>query len=60
MMNPIQLMQQFRQFRGNWMKQNPGANPQQMVQQLLNSGKMTQQQFEQLRNMANQFTGMNM
>ena len=60
MMNPLQFMQQFTQFRDTWMKQNPGANPQQAVQQLLNEGKMSQQQFEQLRNMANSFTGMNL
>ncbi len=35
----------------------PGAmqNPQQAVQELLNSGKMSQQQFEQLRQTAIQF-----
>lgn len=35
----------------------PGAmqNPQQAVQQLLNSGRMSQQQFNSLRNMAMQF-----
>jgi len=60
MMNPMQLMQQFSQFQKNWQSQNPGMNPQQAVQNLLNSGKMSQQQFEQLRNMANKFTGINM
>ena len=59
-MNLFQIMQQFAQFRQNWLKQNPVGNPQQMVQQLLNSGKMSQQQFEQFRNMANSFTGMHM
>ena len=34
-------------------------NPQQKVQELLNSGQMSQQQFEQLRQMANQITGKN-
>ena len=60
MMNPNQLMQQFSQFKANWQRQNPGANPQQAVQQLLNSGKMSQQQFEQFRNVANNITGMNL
>lgn len=56
-MNPMQLMQQFQQFRQNFMQQNPNANPQAMVQQLLNSGRMSQQQFEQFRKMANMLTG---
>lgn len=60
MMNPMQMMQKFQQFRQNWLKQNPNMPPQQAVQNLLNSGKMSQQQFEQFRNMANMFTGMKM
>lgn len=60
MINPMQIMQQFNQFRQNWLQQNPNVSPQQAVQNLLNSGKMSQQQFEQYRNMANQFTGMKM
>lgn len=59
-MNPMQMMQQFQQFRDNWMKQNPNKSPQQAVQELLNSGKMSQQQFEQFRNMANSIMGMKM
>lgn len=58
--NPLQLMQQFNQFRQNWLKQNPNISPQQAVQNLLNSGKMSQQQFEQFRNIANGFSGMKM
>ncbi len=60
MMNPMQIMQQFNQFRQNWLQQNPNTSPQQAVQQLLNSGKMSQQQFEQFRNMANSLTGLKM
>ena len=60
MMNPMQIMQQFNQFRQNWLQQNPNTSPQQAVQQLLNSGKMSQQQFEQFRNMANSITGLKM
>ena len=60
MMNPMQMMQQFNQFRDNWLKQNPNKSPQQAVQELLNSGKMSQQQFEQFRNMANSIMGMKM
>ena len=60
MMNPMQMMQQFQQFRQNWLQQNPNKSPQQAVQELLNSGKMSQQQFEQFRNMANSIMGMKM
>lgn len=48
---------QFAQFQQNLSSQ--GINPQQKVQELLNSGQMSQQQFEQLRQMANQITGKN-
>ncbi len=37
-----------------------GLDPQMMVQQLLNSGKMSQAQFNQLRDMANAITGRRM
>ena len=50
-----QLRQQFETFARNF--QQSGQNPQQMVQQLLNSGQMTQDQFNRLRDMANQITG---
>ena len=59
-MNPLQMMQQFQQFRQNWLQQNPNTSPQQAVQQLLNSGQMSQQQFEQFRKIANGFSGMKM
>lgn len=48
---------QFNLFQQN--VQNQGINPQQKVQELLNSGQMSQQQFEQIRQMANQITGKN-
>ena len=54
--NMNSLQQQFSQFS----QQFQGAqnfNPQEMVQQKLASGEMTQQQFEQLRAMANQLMG---
>lgn len=44
------MIQQFNRFRRNFQ-----GDPQQQVQQLLNSGKMTQQQFNQLAGLANQF-----
>ena len=54
---PLGFMNQFNQFRQN-LQQN-GINPQQQVQQLLNSGQMTQEQFNQYRDIANQITGRN-
>ena len=48
--NPMQMMQQFAQFR----RMMQGRNPQQMVQNLLSSGQMTQAQFEQLKQQANE------
>lgn len=50
MQNVLQRFQQFRQtFTGN---------PQQQVQQLLNSGKITQQQYQQAYQMAQQLQRM--
>ena len=48
MSGPMQMMQQFAQFR----RMMQGRNPQQMVQNLLSSGQMTQAQFEQLKQQA--------
>ena len=63
MFNPIQMfgnmqnmMAQFNQFRQQIQQQ--GINPQQQVMELLKSGKMSQQQFEQLKQMANMFSNM--
>lgn len=50
MTNLIGQLNQFRnQFRGD---------PRQTVQELLNSGRMSQEQFNQYRNMANQIQQM--
>ena len=54
--NPQQFKAQFDNFARNF--QQGGQNPQQVVQQLLNSGQMSQSQFNQLRNIANQITGL--
>ena len=51
MINPMQIMGQVKQFRENMLRQNPNMNPQEMVNQIVSSGKVTQQQFEQARNM---------
>lgn len=45
-----QMMQQFQQFRQNFQ-----GDPKQEVQKLLQSGKMSQQQLNQLQAMAQQF-----
>lgn len=47
------MMSQFQKF-----KQNYSGNPREQVQQLLDSGQMTQEQFNQLSNMATQFQQM--
>lgn len=46
---PMQMAQQFAQFK----RIMQGRNPQQMVQNLLSSGQMSQAQFEQLKQQAN-------
>ena len=48
--NFTQMIQQFNQFKNNFQ-----GNPQQEVQKLLQSGKMTQSQLNQLQDMAKQF-----
>ena len=53
--NPQQFKAQFENFARNFMQ--GGQNPEQVVRQLLNSGQMTQDQFNHLRTIANQITG---
>ena len=48
--NPFAIMQQFQQFKANFQ-----GDPKQKVQDLLNSGQMSQQQFNYLSNLAQQF-----
>ena len=50
--NPFALIQQFQEFKKNFK-----GDPRQKVQDLLNSGKMTQDQLEYLENAARQFQG---
>ena len=50
--NPNMLMQ-FAQFANSFR-----GNPQQMIQQMLNSGQISQQQYQQAVQMANQFSQM--
>ena len=47
--NPMQMLQQFGEFK----RQMHGKDPQKIVNSLLQSGKMSQQQFEQLKQQAN-------
>lgn len=50
MNNPLNMIQQFQNFVSDFRKTN--QDPRQAVQELLNSGKMTQQQYNELSNMA--------
>lgn len=64
-MNPMQLIQMAQQLQGNPMQflaqrgiqipANIANNPQAIIQQMLNSGRVTQQQYDQARQMAAQF-----
>ena len=47
--NMGQLLKNFEQFKAQF-----SGNPQQMVQQLISSGKMSQAQYNQLAQLANQ------
>ena len=48
--NAMNAMRKFQQFRANFR-----GDPRQEVQRLLDSGQMTQEQFNQLHSMASQF-----
>lgn len=50
--NPFALIQRFQEFKKNFK-----GDPRQQVQDLLNSGKMTQDQLEYLENTARQLQG---
>lgn len=51
--NPMQMMTQFPQF----MRQMQGQNPQQILDQMLQSGRVNQQQLNQAQQMAQQMQG---
>lgn len=51
--NMMQLMQQFQQFANNFK-----GNPEQRLQEMLNSGQMSQQQYNQCSQLAQQFQNM--
>lgn len=48
--NSMNMLQQFQNFVSNFQKMN--QDPRQAVQELLNSGKMTQQQYNKLSDIA--------
>lgn len=48
--NPIEMLKQFNEFK----RTMQGKNPQKIVMDLLNSGRMSQQQFELLKQQAQQ------
>lgn len=48
--NPIEMLKQFNEFK----KTMQGKDPQKIVMDLLNSGRMSQQQFELLKQQAQQ------
>ncbi len=50
---PMQMIQQFMQF-----KQNYKGNPKEEVQKMLQSGRISQQQLNQVQQMAGQFQHM--
>ena len=58
---PMQaFMKNFQTFYQNFRQQNGNISPQQMVQNLMNQGKMSQEQFNRFRDLANKITGMSM
>lgn len=63
-MNPIfQMFGNFQNFQNQFstfQQQMNGVDPRQKVQDLLNSGQMSQEQFNTLRILANQITGKHM
>lgn len=50
---PMNMMQAFQQFR----QQNQGKNPNEMIQQMLSSGRINQSQLNQAQQMAQQMHG---
>lgn len=54
MNNPMQLLQQIQQLK----RQMGNINPNQYIQQMLNSGKITQEQYNNAVKQAEQLRGM--
>ena len=56
--SPFDLQNKFNQFVQDY-KTQWNQDPKERVQQLLDSGKMTKEQYDKLREMANKFLGTN-
>ena len=54
----LQNPQMFRQKLDDFIRQQVGQDPQQIIRQLLSTGQMTQAQYNEYRNVANQLLGM--
>ena len=52
--SPMNMVQQFQRFR----QEMKGKNPQEEINKLLQSGKISQQQLNQAQQMAQQFKGL--
>lgn len=52
--SPMNMVQQFQRFR----QEMQGKNPQEEINKLLQSGKISQQQLNQAQQMAQQFKGL--
>lgn len=52
-MNPMQMISEFNKFRANFQ-----GDPKAEVEKLVSSGRISQQQLNQLQNMATQFEKM--
>ena len=59
MQNPQQLFQQVNNFAQQLQQQSKGMTPQQMVQNMLNQGKLSQADFNRYREITNKLTGLN-
>lgn len=53
------FLQRFQAFKQQFSQSSQNASPYQVTQNLLNSGRMTQSQFDELRKLANAITGKN-
>lgn len=54
--NKINFMNQFNQFRAQMSKDNP--DPNKIIQELMNNGRFSQEQYNNARIMAEQIKGM--
>ena len=57
MFNPLEMINRIKKFQQEMTAKNPGMNPQEYVSQLVQSGKVSQAQFEQARQFASNFPG---